>query len=575
MLHSLKAVKVGSKPPTGELATMEGESSRASRLEPILDIWKRVKSMTAKPYPSQQEARILPTIAIASVAIALVARLIYRGPYAFGWEVLGSAHGQYLASTQGFLSALWDVVYSTRHYWYWVNINSVIYTLIPGYLGRLLPWEYWGGLVTFLISIGGLALVARAVGLSLRQSWVLILCWGAAPEYLSYSITGYPSFTAIFPHAMALWIVLDRKLHQRPIASLLLGLLSIEISWHLYESGRTNFAVFLAASILLKNVPWALRAIWISLGLLQLWSGMHFSSAAKDIFVSDFLKATLVHKIQAVGLVLRQLYTHPTVGLPTLLTLGVVCLATLKKLRWFVAAMLLFQLALYVVVAIRGPDELHSRRFGLVEIYSILAIALKFKELSEGKALQHRATRAIIAVLLLGNAWQMAVMMAHFRIPARENKHPLPYTFAPHDIISEAELTDWYLLLRERVAAGEKILLAYNFSVWSENVRDPNAVLERLYLWMGHDRFVESVVVFGSEKCRYDCMPILPLTDVPAFLASLQPGGARSGQKFVVHFHKVFQSPETEKVLAQIRETYGARDPQALGPNYLYFPLNP
>jgi hypothetical protein len=98
-------------------------------------------------------------------------------------------------------------------------------------------------------------------------------------------------------------------------------------------------------------------------------------------------------------------------------------------------------------------------------------------------------------------------------------------------MIVHGEMVDWARALEARAENGETLVLLYNFSVPNENLRDPVAPLERLYLGLGHEKFMERVFVFGSEHCRYDCLPIRPveafhrLLDaiVPAPLAGLVP----------------------------------------------------
>jgi hypothetical protein len=71
------------------------------------------------------------------------------------------------------------------------------------------------------------------------------------------------------------------------------------------------------------------------------------------------------------------------------------------------------------------------------------------------------------------------------------------------------------------VEHGAQLVLVYNFRAYPENTTNPQALLERLYLRLGHARFVEDVHVFGNQSCRYSCLPIVRLTELPKFVDEL------------------------------------------------------
>lgn len=148
---------------------------------------------------------LISSLALFSVGFSLWMRIVCRGPYYPGWDVLGPAHGLFLVSTRSFWDAVVSVFHSTRHFQYWNHTNSLLYTLIPGYLGALWPWEYWAHLLTFALFMLTLWLVARVVDLPIRRSWILLLAWGASPAMLSFSVAGYPYITGLLPHALALF----------------------------------------------------------------------------------------------------------------------------------------------------------------------------------------------------------------------------------------------------------------------------------------------------------------------------------------------------------------------------------
>ena len=69
-------------------------------------------------------------------------------------------------------------------------------------------------------------------------------------------------------------------------------------------------------------------------------------------------------------------------------------------------------------------------------------------------------------------------------------------------------------------------------------------MLERLYLGLGHERFVDSVFVFGSRTCRYCCLPIHPLKDFHYPTMCKGPGA---------------EHPEVEALLAELGRRFRLR----------------
>ena len=98
----------------------------------------------------------------------------------------------------------------------------------------------------------------------------------------------------------------------------------------------------------------------------------------------------------------------------------------------------------------------------------------------------------------------------------------MPFTYSQGDYTVPAVEVVWYLEMRTRVEAGEKLLLIYNLSAYPENTTDWAGTLERLYLYLGHKQFVNSVFAFGSTLCRYACLPIRPLEELEGFLDDIE-----------------------------------------------------
>src|SRR5262249_27255835 len=100
---------------------------------------------------------------------------------------------------------------------------------------------------------------------------------------------------------------------------------------------------------------------------------------------------------------------------------------------------------------------------------------------------------------------------------------PLPYTETTLDSVVRIMLTDWFKDLRSTVDGDRKVLLLYNLSSFDENNTDPACVIDRLYVHLGHDRFVRSVYVFGDDRIRWDELTIRPMSEIDSTLASLTP----------------------------------------------------
>ena len=142
--------------------------------------------LATDPLPRPRWARhrfvrvALWTFALGSAGGSLLARVAYRGPYLFGWEILGAAHGQFLLAMEPFWSAVARIEWSSRHCWYWSNQCSLLYTIPPALLGSLYPSQHWAAVVTFALTLATFAIVTRATGLRARDAWLVLLTWGAA-----------------------------------------------------------------------------------------------------------------------------------------------------------------------------------------------------------------------------------------------------------------------------------------------------------------------------------------------------------------------------------------------------------
>jgi len=479
-------------------------------------------------------ALLLPCFAVASLASSLLVRIVLRGPYYPGWDVVGPAQGQYLLSTEPLWQALGQLLRAVRHFGYWNPTHSLLYTLAPGTLGRLWPWEYWGHALTLLLVLLSLWLVLRFTGLPPRSAWLLALAWGASPALLSHALAGYPYATGFLPHALALVIVTWERVRRNWLATLALCLAAVELSWHVYEPGKTLIAVLLAAALLERSVSPATRAAWVGASALQVWLLWAHPGSNLEVVLGD--SPRLTDFASGAANLFDALLVDPRLDLPVLPLLAVPALVFVKRHRWLVVFGLGSQLTLLLLLAARGPEFLFPRRYLTIACYCVVAIALAVRESLErpgsGRLLRH----GLLAGLVAGNLWQIADQAAFFRRPYLENSPPLPYTATPDYTVRPASIRFARHIAAE-VRRGQQVLLVYGFRVPSESIMDPASVLERLYLDLGHDRFVRSVHVFSSKRCRYDCLPIRPLRELRPFLDALAEGrGAWRPEDVAVYY---------------------------------------
>src|SRR5262249_6024164 len=221
-------------------------------------------------------------LALASVGFSLVARIVHRGPYYPGFDVVGAANGLFLLSTRSPWAAFRDVLYQSRHYAAPFPYFGVLSALLPGALTAFRPWEYWAHVVTFLLFAATLGLILLATAVPLRNAWVVLLAWGASGALLSFSVAGMPWATGFLPHALALWIVLDARLRRRWLLSIVFCLFASELPWHVYELGKTACLVFVLGALLVPDVPLGIRALWLITGAAGFLQVFAYPSAHVD-----------------------------------------------------------------------------------------------------------------------------------------------------------------------------------------------------------------------------------------------------------------------------------------------------
>jgi hypothetical protein len=462
------------------------------------------------------------------VAGSLVVRLVHRGAYYPGFDVVGAANGLFLWSTQSKWDAIATVFVHSRTYSAPFPFYSALCALLPGFLASVWPWEHWGGVVTFGVCVVTLWLVARATDLRREDAWVLLLAWSASSALLSFSVTGFGWATAFLPHALALFVVLDARLQRRAVPTLALALLATELSWHVYELGKTVFVVFILAALILRAVPWRARLVWLGVAGLQLWMIHRFPSSHVIAYTQlhHVAPAEMIDRLAAVA---RMLVVSPYLDLPVLFLAAVVSSIGSSRRSALIGILLLVQLGLVEVLALRSPGDVRPRRFLMVDWYCLTLIASRLADLRCATGYRRWLRTTVIGLLVAGSVWQMADLTRFALQPIDELRwqgwaFTMPFVDSQIDYMTALDDADWSTELRRRADAGETLLLIYDLGAYPENITNPSASLERLYLHLGHERFRRSVFAFGSAPCHHSCIPIHPMSELEPFLESVARG---------------------------------------------------
>ncbi len=106
--------------------------------------------------------------------------------------------------------------------------------------------------------------------LKMWQTGIQLLAWGTSPMLLSHSIAGYPWASGFVSHALALYVIMNRRLHAHWLATACLAFLAIESSWHVYQPSRSLSVVFLAALFLYRRAPIPTRLVWLCAAAVQI-----------------------------------------------------------------------------------------------------------------------------------------------------------------------------------------------------------------------------------------------------------------------------------------------------------------
>jgi len=395
-------------------------------------------------------------------------------------------------------------------------------SLFPGYLASWWPGDWWPQITTPILVLISLLVLRSGLDLRGRDSWMLLLAWGASSALLSYSVLGFPYISGILPNALALFAVLRGR---RSASWAFIGSLAAAgLSWHVQELGRTVFAIFFAASVLLPRARPICRLIWFAVGASQFWlerTHPSYNTVHYGAMTLPPLSAIPLHTFE----LLRYLVSF-TPDIPLLMIAGIIAAPFLGRERWFWCAVMGFHLGLIWLLAsnsgtLEGINAVWPRRVLVLDFMCVAACVAAVRA-------RARSAPVVIALLAVGGAWQLGDTVVWASRPLdylnSGSTFPLPYTQTTLDCSVPIMLTEWFKELRAAVDGDRKLLLLYNLSSFDENNRDPACVIDRLYVHLGHERFVRSVYVFGDDRIRWDQLPIRPMSEVDSTLASLTPG---------------------------------------------------
>ena len=451
------------------------------------------------------QQRALRSYAVVSVVLSLAIRILHRGTYYPGLDVEGAAGGLFRVVTMT-PSELWRFHWSNHHgstaVW---AFNGALFTLVPGWLASRWPSEMWPHLLTFLVVALSFYVLVKALRLRRHDSWIVLLAWSASSALLSYSVAGFAYVSAILPYALALWVVF--RLRDRWLASLVAALLVVEVSWQVQELGRTVFLVFLLAGALVSPAPRSTRAVWLLIGGWACWFAIQHPNFNTQRFSG--IPSVPPHELWSRFVVLATRFATVRIDIPMLIVTGIASAVTVREHRWFWRALLLVQLAMVVSVELNrnpqslGIHEVWPRRTLLCSFLCVAIAAVAHRE-------RRRSVTWVAGMLLAGSLWQMAHTIAWAMQPLDPKGvgrvHTLPFTSA-RDYKVSPTVVNWYLQMRGHADRGDTVIVLTNLGSFN----DPPGILERLYLHLGHEAFMDRVLVFGSQENRLVKVPIRPV----------------------------------------------------------------
>jgi len=459
---------------------------------------------------------------------AIIWRVLYRGYHYAGWEVYFAAKGLFLIKEFGFVEAIKKTFYLTRNCQY-CGQDGIILNIIPGVILSIFPWEFWPHLLTFLLFIFSFWLCGISFQFKDEQWAWLALALGSSATLLSHSICGGQYVSGMLPHSLALLIIFHPYFKKNWCCGLLLGFLTIEISWHVYPLGKTIFILFFLAAFLQNNAAIKNRVVHFVLGAVSaflIYSNNVGMGANKFQRLDNLIAISWENFIG----ILKVIFWEPGMDLLTIPVLGLICLLFLRKNRLLFAGILLSQWLLVLMLGfhgfhkINGFVHLRPRRFVLVDFYSIVVLLVIVKQWWPD--IQKRYVKFCIYILTIilfcGNILQFMNLTEFTSIDIHEQKHSLPYTFSPADYKIRPQYEDAADILADLVNKGKKIILVYTYYTYEENRTNPEALPERLCLKLGYEKFKENIFIFTKQRRHFNQAPTIPLSEIDTTLNKIK-----------------------------------------------------
>jgi hypothetical protein len=483
----------------------------------------------------------LRLLAVAIALASLILRLWHRDGLYPGWDIVGAAEGLRLLSTESpaaILRWLYEHQFDASLGW---NVYGVPLVLVPGALTWLHPWEHWSTVTNLGFTAAAFALAAWAV-LPPGQRWPILLGVGASGALLSSASSGFAYGSSFWPYAVALAVVFRGR---RLLRSLLATLFALLLAWHVQDLGPTACAVFLLGAVARRDAPLPLRLLWLAGGAL----GAYLALAHPPAIVITRSGVPGLEHLESTAERVVAIFRGPMrPDTPILLPLAVVAALLLRRERPLWWGLLALQVVLVAWLALtEGPDRIWPRRLLLLDSLAVLVVAVAATQRPRWRPL-------LLGALAVANVWQLAETVAWARAPIDTSGtnpiFPLPYTHTTVDYMVDLPTSAWLDEIQHDIDAGKRIILVYNLGAYAENATNPTAIPERLYIRLGHERFMDTVLMFGSAGIRSHPFPVRPLEDLEPVL-----GAIRDPDAWVVHFilHPM-DTPDARAEYARIRD---------------------
>jgi len=444
------------------------------------------------------------------LALSLGLRLWARGGALLGYELVLPAHGLAAISTQPWGKVLLD------GWWAWRDQPlsappGILLSVVPGALAALVPGRGWGIACNLLMTVGAFALLLRATWWSAAGAAVLFASLLTSNPMLSMAVSGFSRITGIVAHCLALWIIL--RLRRSPWATLGATVALLVLVPQLYDSGKLVVATFAVAVVTVRGARWQSRVLWMLfamiLGGAVVWV---FPSQPVGWFLRFGNEPFTWSWRWATALPLE--LWHREQLLPIL---GGLALLGLREERPFLAGVWLAHAAWGIYQAASPSRGAAGYRLLPWECYATAILILRARRpLGLPPALKVAMGAAIVLQL-----WRLAAFVQTPPTIGHGNRYTIPEPpMAPGWDLAKPQVFRWEAAMLADVRAGRRIWVLYSFECYDENYSAPLGVPENLYLALGHERFVDSVVMFSDTRCRHACLPFRPMKDLPGFVAS-------------------------------------------------------